>query len=66
MIVIEGEVLSMLFWKTKEVVRTFANFLVIQLADTHSSSFHEDMFRSDGRRAYLTYRQLFRPRIASR
>ena len=64
MIVMEGEVLRMLFWETKAVVRTFAHFLVIQLADTHSLSFHEDMSRSDGCRAYLTYRQLFRPRNA--
>jgi hypothetical protein len=43
MILMEGEFLRMLFWETKAVVRTFAHFLLIQLADTHSSSFHEDM-----------------------
>jgi len=64
MIGMEGEVLRMLFWETKALVRTFAHFLVIQLTDTHSSPSREDMSRSDGSRAYLTYRQLFRPRIA--
>jgi hypothetical protein len=63
-IVMEGEVMRMLFWETKTLVRTVVNFLVMQLADTYSSSLNECMSRSDGRRAYLTHRQLFRPSIA--
>jgi len=38
MIVVEGEVLRMLFWETKAVVRTFAHFVVIQFVTLRPST----------------------------